>query len=112
VYNRATLSLGSINTGTWSSRLGVEHKPGDLALQKKKKKRKSKEVTTGSNLTIFEGRLWLKKCWFASGDYNDDFPLINISPDCYAAVKPGHIPPRIGILQTPSGGIYKEGSQI
>jgi hypothetical protein len=87
--------------------LGVEHKADDLAVYKKR--RESKKVTTGSSLTIFERRLWLKKCWFAS---DDDFPLLNISPDCYAPVKPGHIPPRIGILQTPSGGIYKEGGQI
>jgi hypothetical protein len=33
-YNWATLSLGDINTGTWSSRLGVGHKADDLSLQK------------------------------------------------------------------------------
>jgi hypothetical protein len=30
-YNWATLSLGDIHTGTWSSRLGVGHKTDDLA---------------------------------------------------------------------------------
>jgi hypothetical protein len=30
-YNWATLSLGDINTGTWSSRLGVGHKADYLA---------------------------------------------------------------------------------
>jgi hypothetical protein len=32
VYNCATLPLGDINTGTWSSRLGVGRKADDLAL--------------------------------------------------------------------------------
>jgi hypothetical protein len=35
-YDWATQSLGDINTGTWSSRLGVGRKAGDLALCEKK----------------------------------------------------------------------------
>jgi hypothetical protein len=31
-YNWADLSLGDINTGTWSSKLGVGRKADDLAL--------------------------------------------------------------------------------
>jgi hypothetical protein len=34
-YNWASLSLGDVNTGTWSSRLGVGYKADDLALSKK-----------------------------------------------------------------------------
>jgi hypothetical protein len=34
-YNWATLLLEDINTGSWSSRLGIERKADDLALQNK-----------------------------------------------------------------------------
>jgi hypothetical protein len=34
-HNWATLSLGDINTETWSPKLGVGRKADDLALQKK-----------------------------------------------------------------------------
>jgi hypothetical protein len=37
-YNWTTLSLGDINTGTWSSRLGVRRKADDLALLRNPKK--------------------------------------------------------------------------
>jgi hypothetical protein len=45
----ATLSLGNINTGTWSSRLGVGRKADDLVLWKNIVA-KYKEAKTGSNL--------------------------------------------------------------
>jgi hypothetical protein len=45
-FNWVTLSLGDINTETWSSRLGVERKGDDLDL-KNITVTKSKEVKTG-----------------------------------------------------------------
>jgi hypothetical protein len=50
VYNWAILSLGDINRGTWSSRLGVSRKVDDLALQKENNVAKSKDVETGRSL--------------------------------------------------------------
>jgi hypothetical protein len=49
-YNWATLSLWDINTGTWSSRLGVGRRADDLALYKKRIVAKSREIKTGSYL--------------------------------------------------------------
>jgi hypothetical protein len=50
VYNSATLSLGDIDTGTWSSRLGVGRKADDPALLEENIFAKSKEVKTGCKL--------------------------------------------------------------
>jgi hypothetical protein len=45
-YNWVTLFLGDINTGNWSSRLGVGSKADDLAVQKKNAVSKSKDMKT------------------------------------------------------------------
>jgi hypothetical protein len=53
-YNWANLSLGDMNTGTWSTRLGVERKADDSALQKKNiyiyiYLQNSKQIKSGRN---------------------------------------------------------------
>jgi hypothetical protein len=50
MYNLVTLSLGDINTGTWSSRFWVGRKADDFALSKKIIVAKSNEVKLESNL--------------------------------------------------------------
>lgn len=52
------LSLEDINTGSRSSRLGVRRKADEHALHKSEN-----WIQSGS---IFEGRLWLKKGYFAN----------------------------------------------